>query len=160
MCKRAENRQNGHLGHSKEGTRPRVICADCGKVKAPEEFPRNRNRKSGRYSYCKPCHNVRGRESVRRLYGNSRHYHLRQKYGVGKRGRDRLFGRDDDDFLYGGDGRDRLLAGIDDDLLEGGSGRDVLVAGVGNDVLDGGAGRDVCLGSRRQDVFRSCEVKR
>jgi recombination endonuclease VII len=57
-------------------------CADCGEWKPLEEFPRNRNYKNGRHPYCKPCHNQRGRETRKRLYGGSRHYHLRQKYGL------------------------------------------------------------------------------
>jgi len=59
------------------------ICPDCEQRKSFEEFPRNRNSADGRHSYCKTCHNARGRETVQRLYGNSRHYHLVRKYGVG-----------------------------------------------------------------------------
>ncbi len=58
-------------------------CPDCGEVKELEEFPRNRNSPDGRHSYCKPCHNARGKESKQRLYGGSRHYHLRRRYGIG-----------------------------------------------------------------------------
>jgi hypothetical protein len=58
-------------------------CKDCGAEKDPEEFPRNKRTKSGRGSYCKPCHNARNRETVKRLYGNSRHYHLKQRFGIG-----------------------------------------------------------------------------
>lgn len=58
-------------------------CPDCSQDKPPEEFPRNKRTRSGRGTYCKPCHNRRGRETVKRLYGNSRHYHLKQKYGIG-----------------------------------------------------------------------------
>jgi recombination endonuclease VII len=65
-------------------------CADCNEDKPPEEFPRNRSRPSGRHAYCKECHNKRTRETVSRLYGNSRHYHLRQKYGIGSSKVDRL----------------------------------------------------------------------
>ena len=60
-------------------------CADCGQEKPAEEFPRKRTAKRGRHSYCKMCHNRRTRESVRRLHGNSRHYHLRQRYGLSAR---------------------------------------------------------------------------
>lgn len=58
-------------------------CLDCGEDKPEEEFPRHRNKPSGRHCYCKPCHNARGRETRQRLYGGSRHYHLKRKYGVG-----------------------------------------------------------------------------
>lgn len=58
-------------------------CPDCGEVKPLESFCRNRNTRDGRATYCKPCHNARNRETIRRLYGNTRHYHLRQRYGIG-----------------------------------------------------------------------------
>ncbi len=59
-------------------------CPDCGEEKAPEQFPRNSKSKRGRHTYCKSCHNARNRETVKRLYGNSRHYHLKQRFGVGE----------------------------------------------------------------------------
>ncbi|MEX2554408.1 MAG: endonuclease VII domain-containing protein [Actinomycetota bacterium] len=58
-------------------------CPDCKKLKSSEDFPRNKNYKDGRHPYCKPCHNARGRESKDRLYGGSRHYHLKRRYGIG-----------------------------------------------------------------------------
>jgi hypothetical protein len=58
-------------------------CRDCGELKPIADFPRNRNTGDGRGTYCKPCHNARGRKTVRQLHGNSRHYHLRKKYGIG-----------------------------------------------------------------------------
>ena len=67
---------NGALGNAKR-------CPDCGELKPLSEFPKNKRTRSGYHAYCKPCHNARGRETVRRLYGNSRHYHLKQKYGMG-----------------------------------------------------------------------------
>lgn len=60
-------------------------CPDCRESKALDEFPRNRNSKDGRHIYCKTCHNVRGRESKKRLHGGSRHYHLSRRYGIGAR---------------------------------------------------------------------------
>jgi hypothetical protein len=48
-----------------------------------DEFPRNKNSKDGRHSYCKPCHNARAKETYERLYGGTRHYHLRRRYGIG-----------------------------------------------------------------------------
>ena len=59
------------------------LCPDCGEWKQLDEFPRNRNCKDGRHPYCKPCHNARGKESKPRLYGGSRHYHLKRRYGIG-----------------------------------------------------------------------------
>jgi hypothetical protein len=58
-------------------------CPDCGKYKPLEEFPRNKRMRVGRHAYCKPCHNARGRESKNRLYGGSRHDHLKRRYGIG-----------------------------------------------------------------------------
>ena len=58
-------------------------CPDCGEAKPLGEFPRHHNRRDGRGTYCKPCHNKRGREIKRRLYGGGRHYHLRDRYGIG-----------------------------------------------------------------------------
>jgi hypothetical protein len=58
-------------------------CPDCGGWKTLDEFPRNKNSKDGRHSYCKPCHNARGKETYERLYGSTRHYHLMRRYGVG-----------------------------------------------------------------------------
>jgi len=58
-------------------------CPDCGEIKPLEQFPRNKNSKDGRHSYCKPCHNARGKETYERLYGGTRHYHLKRRYGIG-----------------------------------------------------------------------------
>ena len=58
-------------------------CPDCGLWKPPDDFPRNKRTTSGRAVYCKPCHNARGRESKERLYGGTRHYHLKRRYGIG-----------------------------------------------------------------------------
>jgi hypothetical protein len=33
-------------------------------------------------AYCRPCHNAKGRESKQRLYGGTREYHLRRRYGI------------------------------------------------------------------------------
>jgi hypothetical protein len=57
-------------------------CPDCGEVKPLDEFPRNKNSKDGRHTYCKPCHNARGRETYERLHGGTRHYHLKRRYGI------------------------------------------------------------------------------
>jgi hypothetical protein len=58
-------------------------CADCKKYKLTTEFPRNKNAKDGLHCYCKACNNARSRESRQRLHGGSRHYHLKQRYGIG-----------------------------------------------------------------------------
>jgi len=56
-----------------EGTRR---CPDCRDVLALDAFPRSRNTREGRGTYCKPCHNLRSRETRERLNGGGRHYHL------------------------------------------------------------------------------------
>ena len=70
---------NGHLFDQP----PMKRCRDCGEWKPLEEFPRNKRLKDGRHTYCKPCHNTRGRETKERLYGGTRHYHLKHRYGIG-----------------------------------------------------------------------------
>jgi hypothetical protein len=50
-------------------------------VKALDEFPRTRANRSGRHSYCLPCHNARGRASLEKV-GGSRTYHLKRRYGI------------------------------------------------------------------------------
>ncbi|WP_239159168.1 endonuclease VII domain-containing protein [Winogradskya humida] len=57
-------------------------CPDCGTVKPLADFARTRAHSSGYHSYCLPCHNARGKESKERLYGGSREYHLRRRYGI------------------------------------------------------------------------------
>ncbi|SNX96470.1 Recombination endonuclease VII [Geodermatophilus sabuli] len=56
-------------------------CPDCAVVKPVTDFPRSRASPSGTYTYCKPCHNVRGRESKAKV-GGSRTYHLKRRYGI------------------------------------------------------------------------------
>jgi hypothetical protein len=57
-------------------------CNDCEQLLALDQFPKNKNHADGRNSYCKPCHNGRGAESKDRLYGGSRSYHLKARYGI------------------------------------------------------------------------------
>lgn len=59
------------------------VCLECGQAKPLGEFPRNQSARDGHGSRCKPCHNKRNRERIKRLYGNTRHYHLKQRYGIG-----------------------------------------------------------------------------
>jgi hypothetical protein len=44
-------------------------------------FGRNAASKTGITTYCKPCHNARGRKSKEQV-GGERTYHLRRRYGV------------------------------------------------------------------------------
>ncbi|WP_189050355.1 endonuclease VII domain-containing protein [Micromonospora sonchi] len=87
MCKKGVNR--AYRGNS---DMPRALddrdgvrrCRDCGETKALEGFPRNRSGRGGYGRYCKPCHNVKGKESKLRLHGGFREYHLRRRYGIGQ----------------------------------------------------------------------------
>ncbi|WP_369134934.1 endonuclease VII domain-containing protein [Modestobacter sp. I12A-02662] len=56
-------------------------CPDCGLVRPLSEFPRTRATTSGRYTYCKPCHNARGKASKEKI-GGSQTYHLKRRYGI------------------------------------------------------------------------------
>jgi hypothetical protein len=56
-------------------------CPDCGNVLPFSSFGRNAASKTGRTSYCKPCHNARGRRA-KELVGGERTYHLRRRYGI------------------------------------------------------------------------------
>jgi hypothetical protein len=56
-------------------------CPDCEQVKLLEAFPTTPRSASGRHSYCKPCHNERGRRSLEKV-GGSRAYHLVRRYGI------------------------------------------------------------------------------
>jgi hypothetical protein len=56
-------------------------CPDCDEVKPLTQFPAARANPSGRHTYCKPCHNARGRATLERL-GGSRTYHLKRRYGI------------------------------------------------------------------------------
>jgi hypothetical protein len=57
-------------------------CPDCDTFKSLSDFPRNRSGKAGHGSYCKPCHNKRGRENVIKNHGSTRNYHLMGRYGI------------------------------------------------------------------------------
>ncbi|MEV4344682.1 endonuclease VII domain-containing protein [Actinoplanes sp. NPDC049596] len=57
-------------------------CPDCEVVKPLAEFARTKASKNGYHTYCRPCHNARGRETKQRLYGGTREYHLRHRYGI------------------------------------------------------------------------------
>jgi hypothetical protein len=60
-------------------------CPDCGEIRATEDFVRTKRKASGVHSYCKPCHHKRSIETANRLYGGTREYHLRRRYGIGDR---------------------------------------------------------------------------
>jgi hypothetical protein len=47
-----------------------------------DAFGSNRSARDGLTGYCKPCHNAVGKETYERLYGSTREYHLRRRYGI------------------------------------------------------------------------------
>ena len=57
-------------------------CPDCKTIQPLDDFPRNRSGREGRGGYCKPCHNARTAATKQRLYGSTRDYHLRARYGI------------------------------------------------------------------------------
>jgi hypothetical protein len=59
-------------------------CPDCKTAKPLSDFPRNRSGRGGYGGYCRPCHSARGRATYIRLYGSTREYHLRRRYGIGQ----------------------------------------------------------------------------
>ena len=56
-------------------------CPDCDTVKLLTDFPTNPRNGTGRHSYCKPCHNARGRATLEKI-GGARGYHLKRRYGI------------------------------------------------------------------------------
>jgi len=59
-------------------------CPDCETVKELSEFPTNPSGRQGYGRYCKPCHNIRGRENRTKNWGSTREYHLQHRYGIGQ----------------------------------------------------------------------------
>jgi hypothetical protein len=69
-------------------------CPDCDTVKPLEEFPHTPASRTGRATYCRPCHNLRGRAS-RDKVGGSRTYHLQRRYGITAEEADAMFAAQD-----------------------------------------------------------------
>lgn len=57
------------------------FCSRCDTIQPIESFGKNRSTQDGRTTYCKPCHNLAGRESRDRA-GGAREYHPRRRYGI------------------------------------------------------------------------------
>lgn len=87
--------------HGREVRQPRDVpaghrfCPDCQIIKPLEDFPHNRSARSGYGRYCKPCHNVKGRENKEKNFGSTREYHLRRRYGIGQKEFDVLLAAQD-----------------------------------------------------------------
>jgi hypothetical protein len=56
-------------------------CADCNQVLSVAEFVKTVASTTGYGSYCKPCHNARGKVAMEKV-GGSRTYHLTRRYGI------------------------------------------------------------------------------
>jgi len=56
-------------------------CPDCDQVLPLTSFGLNAASSNGLTSYCKPCHNLRGKKA-KELLGGERTYHLRRRYGI------------------------------------------------------------------------------
>ncbi len=96
-AKRVQERQGRTVRSVRQVPDGHRYCPDCEQTKPVSAFPRHRNDSGGRGRYCKPCHNVRGKESKQRLYGGSREHHLRERYGI--------TGSDFDEMLAAQEGR-------------------------------------------------------
>ena len=59
-------------------------CPICGEHKGLADFPRNRSKKDGLASYCKPCHNKKMKEIAERLYGGNANFLMMKRYGITK----------------------------------------------------------------------------
>jgi hypothetical protein len=57
-------------------------CPGCHRELPRSDFGRNRSNTDGLTAYCKPCHNAKGKETYTRLYGSTRDYHLKRRYGL------------------------------------------------------------------------------
>ena len=57
-------------------------CPGCERELERAQFGRNRANADGLTGYCKPCHRDKSKQTYIRLYGSSREYHLRRRYGI------------------------------------------------------------------------------
>jgi hypothetical protein len=81
--KRKAAREGRVLRESRDLEPGTHYCPKCEQVKSRDDFPRNRASKNGLAAYCKPCHNQTTKDTYSRLYGGTREYHLRRRYGIG-----------------------------------------------------------------------------
>jgi hypothetical protein len=78
-------RNGGQLGRrsAARASSPDVKwCPGCRQELRRDDFGRNRASRDGLTSYCKPCHNAKSKETYTRLYGSTRDYHLKRRYGL------------------------------------------------------------------------------
>jgi hypothetical protein len=71
------------------------FCPACQQMLPLDRFGNNRASRDGLTSYCKPCHTAKGKQTYTRLYGSTREYHLRRRYGIGQADVDRMLAGQD-----------------------------------------------------------------
>jgi hypothetical protein len=81
-------------------------CPACGLTKAFDEFPLNKRTASGYATYCKPCHNAKGKASRERS-GGARKYHLWRRYGLALADHERMLVEQDNLCAVCGEGEPR-----------------------------------------------------
>lgn len=57
-------------------------CADCGIEKPLDQFPTGTDAKTKGIKRCRACKNAQARRRIKARWGNTRHYHLKQRYGI------------------------------------------------------------------------------
>ena len=58
------------------------LCSDCGEMKPLSSFWNRKDCRDGKAPYCKLCRQARINQSREKLYGSSRNYHLKHRYGI------------------------------------------------------------------------------
>jgi hypothetical protein len=71
------------------------FCPACQQMLPKNRFANNRASRDGLTAYCKPCHNAKGKATYTRLYGSTREYHLRRRYGIGQADVERMLAEQD-----------------------------------------------------------------
>jgi hypothetical protein len=75
------NRPQGPRVYDDLGDLLAKTCADCDRMLPVDQFGKNKRTRDGLTTYCRECHNVRGRKSLE-ANGGARHYHLFRRYGI------------------------------------------------------------------------------
>ena len=70
------------LRSRREAPKGYKYCPRCKRTVPVGDFGSNRSARDGRTAYCRPCHTAVGAASKTRLYGSTREYHLRRRYGI------------------------------------------------------------------------------
>lgn len=93
-CARTQNRERYYRrrdGDTSDMRRTRPtgpqasrLCPDCGERKLADQFAPKKKASDGLHTYCKACNTARGVASVTRIYGGTRYYHLKRRYGLDK----------------------------------------------------------------------------